>query len=66
MDFMKKTLNQVNIEERTLYDLIYTLFFYAKIQESEESINEGRFCSLEDLRKHIDDLEARYENNNIG
>ena len=27
MDFMKKTLNQVNVQENTLYDIIYDLFF---------------------------------------
>ena len=28
MDFMKKTLNQVNVHENTLYKIIYDLFFF--------------------------------------
>ena len=27
MDFMKKTLNQVNVHDNTLYDFIYDLVF---------------------------------------
>ena len=66
MDFMKKTLSQIDTQENTLYDIIYNLFFFAKLQESEDNIKNGRFCTLEDLRKHIDELEAKYANNNIG
>lgn len=65
MDFMKKTLNQVNTKDDTLYDIIYNLFFFAKLQESEEDIKNGRVCTLEELRQHIDELEAKYANNNI-
>lgn len=66
MDFMKKTLNQVNVHENTLYNIIYDLFFYAKLQESEDNIKNGKVCSLEELKQHIDELEAKYANNNIG
>ncbi len=66
MDFMKKTLNQVNTKDDTLYDIIYNLFFFAKLQESEDSIKNGKVCTLEELRQHIDELEAKYANNNIG
>ena len=66
MDFMKKTLNQVNVQENTLYDIIYDLFFFAKLQESEDDIKNGKVCTLEELRQHINELEAKYANNNIG
>lgn len=66
MDFMKKTLNQVNVHENTLYNIIYDLFFFAKLQESEDSIKNCKVCTLEELRQHIDELEAKYANNNIG
>lgn len=65
MNFMKKILNEVNVQENTLYDIIYNLFFFAKLQESEDSIRNGRVCTLEDLKQHIDELEAKYANNNI-
>ena len=66
MDFMKKTLNQVDVHENTLYNIIYDLFFFAKLQESEDNIKNGKVCTLEELRQHIDELEAKYVNNNIG
>lgn len=65
MNFMKKILNEVNVQENTLYDIIYNLFFFAKLQESEDSIRNGRVCTLEELKQHIDELEAKYANNNI-
>ena len=55
MEFLKKSLNKVN----TLYDIIYDLFFYAKLQESEEDIKNGRICTLEELRQHINELEVK-------
>ena len=57
MDFLKKSLNKVNVQENTLYDIIYDLFFYAKLQESEEDIKNGRICTLEELKQHINELE---------
>lgn len=66
MEFLKKSLNKVNVQENTLYDIIYDLFFYAKLQESEEEIKNGRICTLEELRQHINELEEKHANNNIG
>ena len=45
---------------------IYDLFFFAKLQESEDNIKNGKVCTLEELKQHIDELEAKYANNNIG
>ena len=64
MDFIKKTLNQMNVQENTLYNIIYDLFFYAKIKESKDDIKNDKVCTLEELRQHIDELEAKYANNN--
>ncbi len=58
MDFMKKTINKINLKENTLYDFIYDLIFYAELQESEEDIKNGRVCSLEELST---EMEATYE-----
>ena len=66
MEFLKKSLNKVNVQENTPYDIIYDLFFYAKLQESEEDIKNGRICTLEELRQHINELEEKHANNNIG
>ena len=60
MDFMKKTLNQVNTQDNTLYDFIYDLIFFMSLKESEEDIKNGRVCTLEELRQHINELEAKY------
>ena len=58
MDFMKKTLNQVNVQENTLYDIIYNLVFFAELKESEEDIENGRVFTLEELKA---EMEATYE-----
>ena len=65
MDFMKKSLNQINEQEDTLYNIIYNLFFFAKIQESKDNIENGKICTLEDLKQHISELEVKYANNNL-
>ena len=43
----------------------YDLFFFDKIQQCEDDIKNGRVCTLEELRQHINELEAKYANNNI-
>jgi hypothetical protein len=58
MDFIKKTLNQVNSTENTLYDVIYNLIFFAKLEESEDDIKNNRVCTLEELKN---EMEAKYE-----
>ena len=42
MDFIKNTLNQINIEDDNLYDIIYDLFFIAKLKDSANNIENGR------------------------
>lgn len=58
MEFLKKSLNKVNVQENTLYDIIYDLFFFAELQESEDDIKNGRVCTLEELKA---EMEAKYE-----
>ena len=58
MDFMEKTLNQMDIQENTFYDIIYNLFFFAELIESEDDIKNGRVYTLEELRT---EMEAKYE-----
>ena len=58
MDFMKKTLKQVNLQENTLYDFIYNLVFFISLKESEDDIKNGRVCTLEELKA---EMEAKYE-----
>ena len=65
MDFMRKVLNEVNTKENTLYDFIYDLFFFAKLQESKDNIKNDKVCTIEELKQNIDKLEEEYENNNI-
>ena len=62
MDFMKKTLNQVNVQENTLYDIIYDLFLFAKLQESEDDIRNGRVMTIEESKER---LLQKYGNLNI-
>lgn len=62
MEFLKKSLNKVNVQENTLYDIIYDLFFYAKLQESEEDIKNGRVMTIEESKAR---LMQKYGNLNI-
>ena len=53
MEFMKKTLDQVNTQENTLYDFIYNLVFFMSLKESEEDIMCGRVYTLEESKEKL-------------
>ena len=53
MEFMRKTLKQVNTQENTLYDFIYNLVFFMSLKESEEDIKCGRVYTLEESKKKL-------------
>mgnify|MGYP004462101653 FL=1 len=46
----------VNLKQQ-IYNIIYDLFFFAKLKESEDNIKNGKVCTLEELRQHITKLE---------
>ena len=62
MDFMKKTLNQVNTQDNTLYDFIYDLIFFMSLKESEEDIKNGRVMTIDESKAR---LMQKYGNLNI-
>ena len=62
MDFMKKTLSQVNTQENTLYDFIYNLVFFISLKESEDDIKNGRVMTVEESKAR---LIQKYGNLNI-
>ena len=62
MDFMNKTLNQVNTQDNTLYDFIYDLIFFMSLKESEEDIKNGRVMTIEESKAR---LMQKYGNLNI-
>ena len=62
MDIMKKTLNQVNTQDNTLYDFIYDLIFFMSLKESEEDIKNGRVMTIEESKAR---LMQKYGNLNI-
>lgn len=53
MEFMRKTLKQVNTQENTLYDFIYNLVFFMSLKESEEDIKCGRVYTLEESKEKL-------------
>ena len=53
MDFMKKTLSQVNTKENTLYDFIYNLVFFIYLKESEDDIKNGRVMTIEESKARL-------------
>ena len=62
MEFMKKTLNQINTQENTLYDFIYNLVFFISLKESEDDIKNGRVMTIEESKAR---LMQKYGNLNI-
>lgn len=62
MDFMKKTLSQINTQENTLYDFIYNLVFLISLKESEDDIENGRVMTIEESKER---LMQKYGNLNI-
>lgn len=65
MDFIKESLNKINIKEETLYNIFYDLFFFAKLEESKQDISNGNYITLDEFKNYIDELEADNENNNM-
>ena len=53
MDFMKKTLNEINTKENTLYDFIYNLVFFISLKESEEDIKNDRVMTIEESKERL-------------
>lgn len=53
MEFMKKTLNQINTQENTLYDFIYDLVFFISLEESEEDIKNGRVMTIKESKERL-------------
>ncbi len=62
MDFMKKTLSQVNTQENTLYDFVYNLVFFISLKDSEDDIKNGRVMTIEESKAR---LMQKYGNLNI-
>lgn len=49
----------VDVKQRMIeYDIIYDLFFFAELKESEDDIKNGRVCTLEELKA---EMESKYE-----
>ena len=63
---ISKLLRECEEDDGTFFDSLYNLGFFISLAKSADDINNGRVCTLEDLRKHIDELEGKYANNNIG
>lgn len=53
MDFIKKALDQVNLQENTLYDFIYNLVFFMSLKESEEDIKNGKVMTIEETKERL-------------
>lgn len=53
MDFIKKTLNQVNLQENTLYDFIYNLVFFMSLKKSEDDIKNGKVMTIEETKERL-------------
>ena len=64
-DIKKEVIKELKKELRPEFiNRIDEIIVFHKL--SEEDIKNGRICILEELRQHINELEAKYANNNIG
>lgn len=63
MNFIKNTLTQVNFKNDSLYEIIYNLFFFAKLKDSEDDIKNNKVYTLEELEEYIKGLEATSDEN---
>ena len=53
MEFIKNTLNQVELNVDTLYDIFYNMFFFVMLKESEEDIKKGRVMTIEESKERL-------------
>ncbi len=53
MEFIKKTLNQINTQENTLYDFIYNLIFFISLEESKENIRNGKVMTIDETKERL-------------
>lgn len=53
MEFIKKTLNQINTQENTLYDFIYNLIFFISLEESKENIRNGKVMTIDETKESL-------------
>ena len=53
MEFIKKTLNQINTQENTLYDFIYNLIFFISLEESTEDTRNGKVMTIEETKERL-------------
>lgn len=52
-------------DNATWDDALYTLYLYSKLKKSEKDIENGKVITLEELKNHIEKLEAKYATDNI-
>lgn len=62
MEQAKKILNTINLENDTLYDLIYDLIFFNALKESEDDIKNKRLITLDELDREMEAMYERYNN----
>ena len=48
MNSIKDTLNNLELTNDTLYDFIYDLFLYTKLEECKKEIENGKVLTLEE------------------
>ncbi len=53
MEFIKKTLNQINTQENTLYDFIYNLIFFISLEESTEDTRNGKVMTIDETKERL-------------
>lgn len=59
MEKIKELLKDPKMDNESIYNLLYDLHFFAGLAEAEDDIRNGRFITLEEFDKEMEELYAK-------
>lgn len=59
MEKICKLLEKAQTDDGTFYGALYDLYFFIELAKSADDIKNGKYITLEELHKHMEEL---YEN----
>ncbi len=59
MEKIKELLKDPKMDNESIYNLLYDLHFFAGLAEAEDDIRNGRYITLEEFDKEMEELYAK-------
>lgn len=59
MEKIKELLKDPKMDNESIYSLLYDLHFFAGLAEAEDDIRNGRYITLEEFDKEMEELYAK-------